>query len=69
MRKEVAGPDGSPEIKGLVWGCCFCGKESDGDLVYSVVLCDPSGEEQTWWCHKECFLDALRPEYRIERQD
>jgi hypothetical protein len=69
MREEAVEPDGRPELLGLVWGCCFCGGESDGDLVYSVVLCDPSGEEHTWWCHKECFFGAMLPKYRNEPGD
>ena len=66
MAHEAAQSDRSSKEAGLIWGCCFCGKDSDADLVFSVVLCEPSGKERTWWCHKDCFIEALRPDYRPE---
>ena len=69
MGNQVTERNGDFYAAAVVSGCCFCGKEPDDDLVHSIVLCEPSGEEHTWWCHKECFIEALHPEYRLEPGD
>jgi hypothetical protein len=44
----------------LTFLCCFCGEDASDHTAYGIT--DENG--QAWWCHKECFIEALHPEAR-----
>lgn len=47
----------------ITFGCCFCDKDIEGQ-PFSVTLFDEATQvEQTWFCHKECFLEKLHKDY------
>lgn len=70
-----------PKIKGFDIPCCFCwgtvgewktdkgGHIEEEPGIYSVILIWPDGSEQTWWCHRECFVDALHEGARYMRDE
>ena len=60
--------------------CCFCDKPVDKRATYVVCLVWPDKQqflddepsediEQQWWCHRECFVNSLHPDYRIMRDE
>ena len=40
--------------------CCFCGEDASDHTAYGIS----SQDGQVWWCHRECFVDALHPTAR-----
>lgn len=53
-------PDGLEDIT-LRFACCFCGEEVDDP--FSLTLGHVDGA-QTWWCHKDCFVESIHQDAR-----
>ena len=60
-----------PDIQELEFACCYCDVPMDRPEMFQVVLVWPTayGQEQTWWCHRNCFVESLSPRSRIMRDD
>ena len=66
MVSEAASPF---EGKSIEFGCCYCDKKVERSDSWTVVLVGPDDEEQTWWCHRDCFVESLHPTYRVMRDE
>jgi len=58
--------DAVPDIRSFEFACCYCDTVMQGE-PFQVILLWPGddGDEQVWWCHRDCFANSLNPGYRM----
>jgi hypothetical protein len=51
----------------ITFQCCFC--KGDADEPTAITLTLPTGREQTWFCHPECFAKTTGEHIDILEED